>query len=221
MTIKQMASGRMVDLARLRVEDIDFVRDVAPALARICRYDGAMECAPFSVAQHSVMMADQAIDAGDIALAQHCILHDAHEAYLGDVTLPAAELLDAIMDEEETGFADTDEDARHFRVSLIIGLAKSRIDKPIFAAAGIAGDPGFQAVKRMDVRALATEKRHVLAQSQHPWPSIAGIKPFTVRGSDIRPWPVAKAETEWLDRLFRLCPDAQHILHWKEQRGAA
>jgi len=221
MTIKQMASGRMVDPGNLRVEDIDFVRDVAPALARICRFSGAMECAPFSVAQHSVIMADQAIDAGDIALAQACILHDAHEAYLDEITKPTVELLDAIMDQEVTGFADTDEDAKHFRVSRIIGLAKSRIDKPIFEAAGIDGKPGYQAVKRMDMRALATEKRHVLSASQYPWPSIAGVKPFTVRGSDIRPWPVAKAETEWLDRLFRLCPDAQHIPHWKDERGAA
>lgn len=62
------------------------VADIAHSLARICRYGG--RCHTFySVAQHSVHVAHLvAEDRPDLAM--HGLLHDAAEAYLGDVVQP-------------------------------------------------------------------------------------------------------------------------------------
>lgn len=195
-TMKQMASGRMIDLAKLDWTDVDFAGDVAPQLARLCRFDGAMTCAPYFVAQHCVLGCDAALEeTGDPNLAAAFLLHDAHEVFLGDWTTPAQSFLIAIGATDEVKHA--------------IRAAKERIDKPIFRAAGIPA-PGFAmttAIARLDLRMLAMERRHLLAPSETPWAIDAlDIQPIRMRGA-IKPWPVAKAEMEWLDRLARLCPN--------------
>ncbi|OAB57510.1 hypothetical protein AY599_23580 [Leptolyngbya valderiana BDU 20041] len=217
MTIKQMASGRMVDLANLQPTDVDFARDVAPALARICRFDGAMECAPFSVAQHCVLMADFACDEGDLALAQACLLHDAHEAFLGDITTPAVEFFDHLAaliaaSSGQPGWTAV-------TATRTIRLAKIMIDRAIFTAAGVPTLPPktIDATAEADRRMLRTEQFDILSTPQRPWAGMDAIRPFWRRGP-IKPWPIAKAEMEWLDRLFSLCPNAQHLPHWKDQK---
>lgn len=210
-TIKNMASGRMVDLAGLKVSDIDFFGDVAPALARLCRFDGAMRCAPYSVAQHCVLMADAALDeTGDANVAAACLLHDAHEAYLGDLTKPVQGYL-------ETFFLPT-----AFREA--IEAAKRELDRPIFRAAGIPSIEG-SVVRRMnepggrnlcdviaefDLRMLVTEIRHLTNEDPADFGVDAAVRPIRMRGA-IRPWPVARAEMEWLERLATFCPNHQTI----------
>ena len=62
--------------------------DIAHQLAQVARYGGACKF-PYSVAQHSVLMADYAMrDTGDPVLALDCLFHDASEAYLGDIKAP-------------------------------------------------------------------------------------------------------------------------------------
>ena len=66
-------------------EDIH-ISDIANGLALICRYGGQGDVYKFySVAEHSVLMAQYALeDAGSFA-AMYVLLHDASEAYLGDL----------------------------------------------------------------------------------------------------------------------------------------
>lgn len=75
-----LSSGREVDLLRLTEDDVD-IRDIAHHLARINRFGGATK-RPVSVAQHSVYVSR-------IVPRECCslqgLLHDATEAYLGDV----------------------------------------------------------------------------------------------------------------------------------------
>lgn len=83
----QLASGRYFDYTRFGPEDID-ITDIAHALSHLCRYTG--HCRVFySVAQHSTLVSTAV--SHDIALEG--LLHDASEAYLGDVNRPLKMLL--------------------------------------------------------------------------------------------------------------------------------
>lgn len=62
-------------------------RDIAHALGQLCRYGGHTPC-HYSVAEHSLYVAA----ALPPALRLHGLLHDAHEAYLGDVISPVKRL---------------------------------------------------------------------------------------------------------------------------------
>lgn len=64
------------------------IRDIGRALAYQCRYNGHLPCF-YSIAQHSVMVADMLPD----ELKQWGLLHDATEAYMGDVVFPVKALL--------------------------------------------------------------------------------------------------------------------------------
>ena len=81
-------TGRQFFLMRPTAEMVS-LDDVAHALARLCRYTG--HCSAFySVAQHSVLMSKLA---SSKEVAQWCLLHDAAEAYVGDVSTPLKLLL--------------------------------------------------------------------------------------------------------------------------------
>jgi hypothetical protein len=83
----QTLSGRVFYPARPEASSID-IRDIAGALSKLCRYGG--HCTRFySVAEHSVLVAEQAPD--DLKL--DALLHDASEAYLVDIPRPLKKLL--------------------------------------------------------------------------------------------------------------------------------
>ena len=64
------------------------IEDIAHALANLCRF-GGHSCEYYSVAQHSVMVWSMAPP----RLKKAALLHDASEAYLGDVIKPLKNLL--------------------------------------------------------------------------------------------------------------------------------
>jgi 5'-deoxynucleotidase YfbR-like HD superfamily hydrolase len=79
--------GIEVDLLNPTSEMID-VRDIAYSLGRQCRYNG-MTSQHCSVAEHSVMVAFMVKEAGGTKHDQFCgLMHDAHEAYIGDMIQP-------------------------------------------------------------------------------------------------------------------------------------
>lgn len=86
-TITTWPSGTAVDLALPDLDMID-LRDIAHALALLPRYTGHTPTA-YSVATHC-LIGSHFVPAG---LALEFLLHDAHEAYLGDVSTPLKRLL--------------------------------------------------------------------------------------------------------------------------------
>lgn len=81
------AHGRKFDFAKFSPADIH-IDDIAHALALQCRYNG--QCSVFySVAEHSSFVASMVPPEARL----EALLHDAAEAYLGDVVSPLKALL--------------------------------------------------------------------------------------------------------------------------------
>ncbi len=76
-------TGKLIDLENVKAEDI-CIRDIAHALSLLCRYNGHTKHF-YSVAEHCVLLS-KAEGMPGTPLAR--LLHDAAEAYLGDVSSP-------------------------------------------------------------------------------------------------------------------------------------
>lgn len=81
-----LASGLRMSPLAPRVSDIA-PTDIAMALSRICRYGGHVGHF-LSVARHSLWVAERLIEVGEEGLALTGLLHDAAEAYIGDLVRP-------------------------------------------------------------------------------------------------------------------------------------
>lgn len=206
MTWMQSATGRAISLPPV-ASDIDFAGDVAPALARIARYNGHVAAGPFSVAQHSIIGADALLaETGSPRLAALFILHDAHEWVLGDMITPVVQALSmrvAAVASWNYGEAPRED---LFRTAL--RDLKKRTDAAIFAAAGIPQALPDEAVliADMDIRMLRTERDHLLTRPPMAWhPAIEKAEPVRVKGRiRVLPWP--EAADNWLRRLHQWCP---------------
>lgn len=169
-------ADRSIDILSPDPRAID-IRFIAGTLAKINRYNGRTPL-PYSVAQHSVLVA-QLLPA---RLRRHGLLHDAHEAILGDMTSPLKAALRQL-----TGI-----DA--------LGRLERAWDEAIHRALCLPWPlPGPDAalIKAADMRALATEMRDLMDIAVHRLP----CQPDT---GVIRPLPWPKAEERFTDEWRRL-----------------
>ena len=162
-----LESGAMVDLARPNPATIT-IRDIAAGLSKINRFAGATAL-PYSVAQHCCVVARILRDGGaGLETELYGLLHDAHEAMVGDIPSPVVVALGRCR-------SDTKED---------ISYLKKKLDAAIFAAVGLA--PEMPALVEADVSyadrtALVTEARDLMAAPLslpgHPAPASFTITP--------------------------------------------
>jgi len=143
-------SGRYFDFLNPEATPLDIV-DIAAGLSRCCRYSGQLpdDVAHYSVAQHSVLVAD--------ILPPHLklqgLLHDAPESVTGDMVSPLKQL------------------CPDFKV------VEERCERAIFRQFGLPEklDPE---VKRADYILLNTEKRDITAARNHTWPGMEAYPPL-------------------------------------------
>jgi uncharacterized protein len=91
-TAMRLRSGGLLDLANPRSSDI-CLSDIACGLSRICRFAGQTRLW-YSVAEHSVHAARHAERRGhQVEIVRAVLLHDAAEAYVGDMIRPLRRLL--------------------------------------------------------------------------------------------------------------------------------
>lgn len=156
MTWIETFSGRRIDLAAPALEEISLA-DIAHALARINRFVGHTGKG-YSVGEHSLWAWKIAAleRPKDYLFQLHALLHDAHEAYTGDISHPMKMLL------RRLGAGDALEKIERGVQSAI--LSKLRVPPPL--------EENRRAVKLIDVRLLATEHRCPALMphgGQHPW----------------------------------------------------
>ena len=85
MTYFATYTGRKIDVKKISADDI-CLEDIAHHLSNIQRFGGALPfgCV-YSVAQHSMIVAAHVHGNDNEEACRHALLHDATEAYLGDI----------------------------------------------------------------------------------------------------------------------------------------
>ena len=146
------------------------VEDIAHGLANTCRYAG--QCSKFySVAEHSLLVSEIAVGFEFAAL-----MHDAAEAFLGDVTRPLKQLL-----------------PEYKRI-------ESVVEKAIFARFGLQ-TPLPYAVKQADLRVLAAEQAQIMPVGTDSWATTDGITPAPIRVRHLSPDEARRAFLARFDEL--------------------
>lgn len=223
----QTNSGIAFELLSPSVEMVH-IEDIAHHLSRIARYSGAtIGITGYSVAQHSVLCADLIRTwGGDAALQREALLHDAGEAYYGDITHPvqvamrehyqrviawAAEQVGVSFAASattgtDTGIAQVVEHAVEAALEEMLKLLapldplhelKATVDPVVRSALGLApAEPAL--VKRADMVALAIEKKLVMAPCSRRWelPELADT-----RWTALSPLPASGACEQFERRL--------------------
>ncbi len=90
----QTYTGKAFYAMDARVEDID-IADIAHSLSLQCRYNGHVDRF-YSVAEHCIHLANLFPDDPDMAL--WALLHDAAEAYIGDMVRPLKKHMPTFME---------------------------------------------------------------------------------------------------------------------------
>jgi uncharacterized protein len=163
-------SGRRVALLNPSPSQI-VIGDIAHGLAHQCRFNGQTSKF-YSVAQHSVLVAS--ILPRELRLAG--LLHDASEAYLGDVVQPLKDLLPEYQAIEEN-FCKV--------LGMRFGVNLQHND----------------AIRHADLVVLATERRDLMPMDMADWSSIAGITPMS---RTIKPMTPEAASAQFMEMFFTL-----------------
>lgn len=188
----QTISGRMFYPMDPRAEDVD-IEDIAHALSFVCRFGGHSQKF-YSVAEHSVRVSDAIQQSnGSKADAFFGLLHDAAEAYIGDMIWPLKQSPLVV------GYREIErrvEDAIALRFALLLE------QPPI--------------VKHFDLVLLATEKRDLMNRPDRSGgarreQAAAAAKlgawhcdVVEALTEKIKPWTSSEAKVRFLDRFVEL-----------------
>lgn len=174
------SSWRKVWPLALQPQDISLA-DIAHSLSHQARFLGYTSEA-YSVAQHSCLISDELMGAfGDRELARWGLLHDASEAYLGDIISPI----------KYSGAFEVYREAEQAAMAVICTVFGLPLEEP-------------QQVKLFDKRALATERRDLVpawASYSGPTEAREAVEPFP---QTLVVWPAKRARIEFLERWYRL-----------------
>ena len=172
----QTVSGRFVNPFDPDPSQLD-IGDIARALGNLCRFGGHSR-AFYSVAQHSVIVSElveqRGGDAEDVFAA---LMHDASEAYLGDMPHP-------LKHRSALGAA--------------FKAAEDHLEQVIGARFGIKAD--VPEIKRADRALLATERLAFSAEDWH-WPELDGIEPLDL---ELTAWSPEEATEAFARRYAEL-----------------
>ena len=162
------ATGKRFDLYEPDADLID-PRDISHSLAHLCRFNGHTR-EFYSVAQHASMVADLVPEKDKLV----ALLHDAAEAYIGDMVQPLKQWMHAYQDVEQWIWE---------RICIRFNLAS---ELPA-------------SVRHADLVALATERRDLMPADPTVWGCLIDIEPTA---ETIRPWSATEARLTFHQRLM-------------------
>jgi uncharacterized protein len=172
----QTVSGRWVNPFDPDPEQLD-AGDIARALANLCRFGGHSRSF-YSVAQHSVIVSRLVEErTGDAQDAFAALMHDATEAYLGDMPHP-------LKHRSPLGTA--------------YKAAEDHLEQALRDRFNIK--PDVPEIKRVDKALLAAERRAFSAERWH-WPELEGVEPLDV---ELAAWPPDEAARAFAERYAEL-----------------
>lgn len=149
-TIKTYA-GHYFDLVNPTPESVDIV-SIANALSKVCRFGGHTPKF-YSVAEHLLHCVDVASQHGIEGKAlQAVILHDAAEAYIGDVVKPLKVLLPEFA------------------------VIEARIEAVIGQRFRVSFEEHHETIKRFDRMMLKTEKQQMWPEDAEKWNGFGGVE---------------------------------------------
>lgn len=189
----QTFTGRAFYPLAPRPEDIHPM-DIAHSLSMQCRYNGHVQRF-YSVAEHCVLMSDWILEYEPLAseierrnLALWALLHDAPEAYVGDMVRPLKVNMPDFCDADDRVMLAV---AQRFE---LLGGEVRRL--PDFTLGLKLPRP----VKDVDTRILLDERDALLGEPEKPW-ALGEIQPL---GVTIHAWEPAIAKWEYVNRLQNL-----------------
>lgn len=169
--------------------------DVAHALAQINRFNGHAR-RPYSVAEHSLLVLE-IIEHLFAPASVHCrlaaLMHDAHEAYCGDLSTPMKQAVG---------------EGWH--------LVEHRIERAVRSAWALhtAAHEWRDAIKQADLIALATERAQLLPPSPTLWQCLVHVQPVTWVDLMSR----ERTQADWMDWRNRF-EDAANMLDFERNDG--
>lgn len=182
MSVATTAAGKF-SLLNPNPEEVNWLV-VANAISKICRFAGNTR-GHYSVAEHSVRLADAIARAGGNRAEQlQALVHDAHEAFCGDITRP---MLQAVLKLNATAYNAIKEIER-------------RCQEAVFIAAGC--DTMLEArVMHFDIM-LGNAEATVLIGCERP--DISQFVWDALTAGDPIGWDYEHASIVWLDQLNKL-----------------
>ncbi len=147
--------------------------DIAAGLSKAARFAGQTR-EFYSVAQHSLLVAKMV----PFRFALSALMHDAAEAYLGDIPSPLKQLLPDFK------------------------LIERRVEQAIADRFALVF-PFPPEIKHADLRALKTEREDLMPEAldRIPWPM---MERFERHPDKITPWPPEVAEAKWLAAFYAM-----------------
>lgn len=214
----QTYTGKMVNPFALHPEDVD-IHDIAHSLARTCRY-GGHTFGYLSVARHSIWVSDLLAARGHPELALTGLLHDASEAYLGDIPRPIKHQ-DAML-----GYRSA-EAAAEAVIAKVFGTPHPLPDEVHQADSDADGDRRY--TYRSTPDADNTDFLYLYARltTPAPLPKIIGLAGYAQSGKDtvasmLAPRYGRRAFADALrDVLYALDPDCRHNVDYNDIRGVS
>lgn len=176
----------LIDIASPKKSYVDW-KMIAQALSRKPRFNGLTGgCRSYTVAQHCVLGADALMKKHDDKyLAAQFLLHDAHEAFIGDITRPLEKCFGTYFSEQ-------------------VKILKTKWDEVIYSVANLT-PPALldrdrqKLIEDMDNCMLARESRSFFPDQIERFPEMISMVQSEPMGV-LKPWGSA-AEILFLDRL--------------------